>query len=258
MSSNYADIKRDFHYHFNSLLKGEKEMMKLFYEIFTIGTAYIVGGYFRDFLNKQESRDIDVIVDIDSSLLLDILKQTQCNYEINRHGGVKIKFQSLKLDIWSIQDNWAFRNELVKLNDEDKLNSIAKGCFYNYDSLVINLHDYSYILRYYNDFLATKKLDIFQSNSIYMNLNPTTEANILRAFFLKLKFNASFTFNAYYYLIKKVGTLGDSYNNDALKRLLDIKKQYPKYNDLTDKILIQFLEDLKYKDNPGDQLFLDI
>ncbi len=258
MARNDLDIKKGFYSHFNLLLRTEKDMMYFFYEIFIIGTAYVVGGYFRDFINKKKSRDIDVIVEIDSSKLIDLLKETNCIYELNKHGGIKIKFKSIKLDIWSIQDNWAFRNELVKLNDDDKLNSIAKGCFYNYDSLVINLHNFSYNTRYYNEFVSTNKLDIIQLNSIYKNLNPTTEANILRAFYIKLKHGSTFTINTYNYLLKKVGSLNDSYNCNPLDRLLEVKKLYPKYNVLTKEKLIHLLMDLKQKDNPNDQIILDI
>lgn len=258
MLENSIDIKKDFHNHFNSLLKREKSMMVLFYEIFVIGTAYIVGGYFRDYINDKPSRDIDVIVDIETNKLLEILNQINCVFEINRHGGVKIIFDSISLDVWSIENNWAFKNKLVKLNEDDKLNSIAKGCFYNYDSLVINLHNFSYNLRYYKDFASSKKLDILQSKSLYKNLNPTTEANILRAFFIKHKLGVTFTENTYYYLIRKIGSLDDSYNNNSISRLLEIKMQYPKYNELTDELLIQYINNLKTQDLPNNQLIIDI
>lgn len=254
------DIKTLFHIHFDLLMRSDKKIMHLFYEIFVYGSAYIVGGYFRDFLSNKKSRDIDVIVDIPQNLLLELINQSGNKYEVNRHGGIKISFESIHLDIWSIQDNWAFKHDLVKLNEEDKLNSIAKGCFYNYDSLVINLHNFSYNLRYYSEFRHSNQLDILQSRSSYKNLNPTIEANILRAFYIKFRFESKYTSNTYEYLISKVGYLNDKHESTISERLIEIRSKYPKYNVLTDEIIQQYLEDLKKKDNPnpGNQIRLDL
>ena len=257
MFNQNIDIKKDFHNHFISLLARESMIMSFFYEIFVYGTAYIVGGYFRDFINNKASRDVDVIVDIENSLLLEIIENSNLSYTINRHGGIKIKLKTLDLDIWCLENNWAFKNNLVKLNEEDKLNSIAKGCFYNYDSLVINLHNFSYNLRYYKDFIQTKKLNILQEKSIYKNLNPTTEANILRAFYLKKVYDISYTENTFYYLLNKIGYLEDKYSEGVYSRLAEIKLKYPKYNELSDELISNYIIELKTKDLPNNQLILD-
>ncbi len=254
------DIKTLFKLHFDYLIRSDKKIMYLFYEIFVYGSAYIVGGYFRDFLSNKISRDIDVIVDIPQNLLLELVNQSGNSFEVNRHGGIKISFEFIHLDIWSIQDNWAFKHDLVKLNEEDKLNSIAKGCFYNYDSLVINLHNFSYSLRYYNEFITTNQLDILQSRPSYKILNPTIEANILRAFYIKSRFGSTYTSNAYKYLFSKVGYLNDKHDEGVSQKLIEVRSKYPKYKILTDEIILNYLDDLKIKDNPnpGNQFRLDL
>lgn len=254
------DIKTLFHIHFDQLMRSDKRIMHLFYEIFVYGPAYIVGGYFRDFLFGKESRDVDVIVDIPQILLLELVHQSGNHFDVNRHGGIKIGFDSIYLDIWSIQDNWAFKNNLVKLNEEDKLNSIAKGCFYNYDALVINVLDFSYNLRYYNEFRSSNQLDILQTRSSYKNLNPTIEANILRAFYIKFRFGSTYTDNTYRYLFSKTGYLNDRHEKNIADRLIEIREKYSKYNVLTDEIILEYLQDLKEKDNPTteDQFRLDL
>ncbi len=255
MFEESIDIKKGFQSHFHNHMKNEN-MMPFFYEIFVYGTAYVVGGYFRDFINNKQSRDIDIIVDIKNDLLINIIKNNRFNFKINRHGGVKITHNNLEIDIWSIENNWAFKNDLVKFNEDYKLNSIAKGCFYNYDALVINLHKFSYNLRYFKDFLESKKLNILQERSVYKNLNPTTEANILRAFYLKDRFDISFTENTFQYLSNKIGFLEDKYE-DPLSRLLDVKSNYSKYNSLTiDKLKKQMLL-LKTNDLPNNQMIID-
>lgn len=251
-------IKKSFRVHFNHLIRSEKKLMNFFNEIFIIGSAYVVGGYFRDFLINKESRDIDVIADIPNKKLLEILGEDDYDFTLNRHGGIKINFELIDLDIWSIQDNWAFKKGLVKLNEEDKLSSIARGCFYNYDSLVINLHNFSYNLKFYKEFISNNTLDILQSRPIYKNQNPTTEANILRAFYIKKEFGTTFTENTYNYLVKKIGYLNDKYDSDAFNKLIEIKLKYPKYDNLDEETISLYLNDLKLKDHPSKQILIDI
>ena len=251
------DIKKSFQIKFRSLLDEEPILKEFLLNVFVYGTAYVVGGYFRDFLNNKESRDIDIIIDLDSVKLLDILSNMDCYYTINRHGGIKLKLQKIDVDLWSLEKNWAFKNKLVKLNENDKLNSIAKGCFFNYDSLVINLHNYTYNIRYYNDFLNARILDILQKSSCYKNLNPTVEANIIRAFYIKETFNINFSENITEYIVKKMESLSDKYK-DGLKRIISIKAMYPKYQELSNDFLIDdIIRTMEHKKNLSDNLFLD-
>lgn len=250
------NIKKSFELHFRRKMEDEK-IMPLFFEIFVLGTAYVVGGFFRDFLNGKNSRDIDIVVDITNSQLNDLVTKSNIDFSTNRQGGIKIRLKTLDLDIWSIENNWAFRNKLVKLNDDDKLHSIAKGCFYNFDALVINLHNYSYNLRYYKEFLKSQNLDILQLNSVYKNLNPSVEANILRAFYLRLKLNCSYTDNTAYYIKKKIGHIQDNYES-VVSRLNEVKMKYPKYNELSEEIIENFVNDIKIYKLKNNQHQLDI
>lgn len=251
------DIKKSFQIKFLSLLNEEPALKELLLSVFVYGTAYVVGGYFRDFLNNKESRDIDIIVDLDNVKLLDVISSIDSHYTINRHGGIKLQLKNMDVDLWSLEKNWAFKNKLVKLNEKDKLNSIAKGCFFNYDSLVINLHNYTYNIRYYNDFLDSKTLDILQKSSCYKNLNPTVEANIIRAFYIKENLDIKFSENLTDYIVKKVESLSDRYS-DGLNRIISIKAMYPKYQGFADDVLIDsIIHTMEYRKKISDNLFLD-
>lgn len=254
MKIEEQNIKKGFQVHFIQKME-EENMMSFFYEIFILGTAYVVGGFFRDFLSVKNSRDIDIIVDITNLQLVEIIEKSRLNYRINRQGGIKLKLQKIELDIWSIENNWAFRNNLVKLNEDDKLHSIAKGCFYNYDSLVINLHNFSYNLRYYKDYINSNELNILQVNSIYKNINPSVEANILRAFYIKNKFKSSFSDNTSYYLQKKLGNIQDTHNN-VLQRLIEVKQKYPKYNGLIPTKIEEYIIDIRTNFHINSQIQL--
>lgn len=230
--------------------------MDFFYELFLEGHAYVVGGYFRDFIFSQQSRDIDIITDIPNDLLKSIVVNSNVTYDINRHGGIKIKLNSIEIDIWAIENNWAFKNNLVKLNEDDKLNSIAKGCFYNFDAPVINLYTYDFNMRYFNDCIEKKELNILQEQSVYKNLNPSIEANILRAIHLGKKYNLDYSKNTIEYLIAKIGYIDDKFQK-PLDRLIEVKQQYPKYHHIKENDILNLLYKLREKQN-STQLKLDL
>lgn len=255
---DYNKIKRKFKLHFGLELNKNPQLKFLMYDIFVYGSAYIVGGYLRDFLNSEPSRDIDIIVDLNNDKLLEIIKSSHVEFSVNRHKGIKLHFAQIEVDMWSIENNWAFKNQLVKLNENDKLKSIAKGCFYNYDSLVINLHTLNMNIQYYNNFVLEKKLEILQKSPVYKNLNPTTEANILRAFHLKKLHQIEFSSNTKKYLIDKIGEISDKDIN-PISKLEITKLNYKKYDDsLNSKEIEENIKGL-YESNDFDgQVYLEL
>lgn len=234
-------------------LDQEPELYKLLLQVFVYGTAYIVGGFVRDALMDKENRDIDIIVEIDKSQLYEIIQESGCSYDINRHGGIKLHLSTLDADIWTLDSNWAFENGLVRLkeNKKKRLECIAKGCFYNYDSLVVNIHDKSFDIHNFRDFINNKELDILMSSSYYKNLNPTVEANVIRAFYIKYKYKVELSTQLKEYIFKKVLPLGSTLE-EAYSRILTVKAKYPKYDDYLDSELVRDLNSLlKEIENTG-------
>lgn len=256
MSEHNSFDKIKFENQFRNLLKTEKDFGQFILNAFVFGTAYVVGGYVRDFIVGKSSRDIDLIFDSHRDLE-ELLTTLSCQYSKNRHGGIKLYFQNITVDIWEIKNNWAFKNQLVYLNEKDILHSIAKGCFYNYDALVVNLHTFNYNIRYFNQFIKLKELDILQKNSQYKKLNPTIEANIIRALYIKKMYpTVKFTNNVESYLLMQLKRLsftsGDSIN--VIKTILKVKNSYFKYNKMLEADLVndirKFLNKAYIKDNP--------
>ncbi|MBN1988398.1 MAG: hypothetical protein JW783_03265 [Bacteroidales bacterium] len=255
---DYELIKRDFREIFFSILNRDISFKMFLYDIFVHGTAYVVGGFLRDVILKKESRDLDIIVDLKHDLLISVIESAGLLYDINRHGGVKINFKNVVVDLWSIENNWAFRNNLVKINEDKMLESIAKGCFYNYDSLVINLHTMNMNIRYFSNFCETNELDILQKQSSYKILNPTIEANILRAFFLRKFYDVRYTVNTKVYLLNKIAEFKDV-NSGPLEVLVTKKNQYPKYDEvLSVKDIKYYLLELINDNSIDRQFFLKI
>lgn len=239
--NQFVGIKANFSRRYQSLLEEHRPLKNFLLEVFFGGTAYVVGGFLRDTLLDKKSRDIDIIVESDHDKLISILKNSQLHFDVNRHNGIKIRLNDFNADIWSLQNNWAFKKNLVKLNESDKLNSIAKGCFYNYDSLVINLHNYNYNIRYFSEFCNNNSLDILQKTAAYKNLNPTPEANILRAIYIRQKYNIEYSGNTINYLEEAIRRLEYYYSN-PLERLIKVRNDYAKYCILSDDLLAQEVE----------------
>lgn len=245
MIDNVSEIKAYIKKKLSLILEREPDLKDILCQIFLSGSAYIVGGFLRDALNKKECRDIDIIVEVDKDKLQQIVSSSGCTYCINRHGGIKLNLVSLDVDIWSIDSNWAFEQNLVSLSDDKnrRLLCIAKGCFYNYDSLVMNLANYNFDFHYYKQFVDKQELDILMLSPKYKNLNPTTEANVIRAFFIKEKYGVELSKQLEEYLFKKISSLGSSLE-DSIHRLLEVKTKYPKYNKLSNSRLISDIENL--------------
>src|ERR1700749_412026 len=148
--TDYNIFKRDFHLKFTETLSENPKFRNFCYEVFTLGTAYIVGGYIRDISLNKPSRDLDLLIHLPHDKILKILQEVNIGYKINRLKGIKIFDEKIEVDLWSIEHNWAFENKVVERNDDNILESIANRCFYNYDSLVLNLHTNNLNVRHYN------------------------------------------------------------------------------------------------------------
>lgn len=237
-------IHEDLQTKLRGLLDEERSLRNILYQILAEGTAYMIGGYVRDVFEGVASRDLDIVVDINKERLREIVDSDSCIKQFNRFGGVKLKLSNLDVDVWSFDSNWAFKNKLVKLNENEKLNSLAKGCFYNYDALVVNVSKFTYNTKYYEAFIDERRLDILQKRSVYKNLNPTIEANILRAIFINKKYEIQFTSHLKEYLYQKMLSLNDIYG-DAVSRLLFVRETYPKYTSVSKEDIVSAYEKLK-------------
>lgn len=219
---------------FHELLEEETSLQNVINDLLDEGAAYIIGGFVRDTLNGKECRDVDIVADIPQEKLLNILNDNRCVFDVNRFGGMKLFFNHTEVDLWNINDNWAFRTKLVKLNENDKLDSLAKGCFYNYDALVLYIPQFHYNIRYYCNFLETGVLHTMQKQSIYKSRNPMAEANLIRAIYIKKNHQCAYSDELCDYFLKLLFELKLEYG-DVVKRLMMVKETYSKYNSITEK-----------------------
>lgn len=189
--------------------------------------AYLIGGYFRDGLYGKEGRDIDIIFSCSTDELKDAIESNYLLYSQNHFKGFKLLLEK-DIDIWSIDNNWAFRTGLVT-RKKNTLKSLALGCFYNYDALVLNLRTGEYNIDFFDQFRSTKVLDIVVQKSKYIVDNPSFYANFVRAFYIKEKTECSFSARLQEYLhyiaSDKIGYMPE----DVLKLLMKMR-EYKKYD----------------------------
>jgi len=164
-----------------------KEIEDLFDALSKIGDIIIVGGALRDFALDDAPRDIDIIIDSDSPEdFNDALKEFDC-YR-NRFGGYKLIISSIEFDIWSINDNWAFKEGI----HNSKFSNISKGTFYNFDAIALNLTTLQLDADIFIQTLNNKMLDITLEED-FIPLNPTPEVNIVRAFNIREEWGLNFS-----------------------------------------------------------------
>lgn len=228
------DFKNQASIKIREILALNPEFQHFVWELLVYGKIYIVGGFLRDIINQRASRDIDMIIDLPHNTIEDLLKKSILSYKFNRLNGVKIKLNDFEVDLWSIENNWAFKNDLVKKNEDYILSGIANGCFYNFDSIVFNINSKEFNASNYNNCAKSNTLDIIQKNVFYKKKNPTIEANILRAFYLQKEFGLNFSENCHAYLFSMLKFLKDQYGN-VVDRLEVYKLNYKKYENYYSK-----------------------
>lgn len=147
----------------------------------------MIGGAIRDFaLHKQEPKDLDLIIDCSPNSLSDLMNEYY--YQKNRFDGYKLEINNIKIDIWNMSNHWAFKENLYECSFEN----IAKGAFFNFDAVTINLKDFELDADTFIESYENKILDL-NLNEQNANLNPTPEKNIKRAYKLKEMMNFKLT-----------------------------------------------------------------
>ena len=161
-------FKKKFANQFRKVVKENPEFEKWLFNLLIYDTAYVIGGFVRDLINDKTSRDLDMMVSLSHNKLEELLKESKLDYTINRMLGVKIKLNNFEIDLWSIDNNWAFRDDVVKRNEDYLLDNISDGCFFNYDGLVVNIHTTNFRCNHYNDFVKNQRLDITSDALIFL------------------------------------------------------------------------------------------
>jgi hypothetical protein len=168
------------------LKQNNPAVSRLLHTLNDYGELILVGGAVRDFAYQKSPRDLDIII---NSTISNFDKAFEnYSYQKNRFGGYKVFLNDIELDVWSIQNNWAFRERILKPH----VDNIPKGTFYNFDAISINLNTAEVYADNFIESIIDNRLDITLEDD-YISLNPTPEVNIMRALVIKKYWGLSFS-----------------------------------------------------------------
>ncbi|MBN8586527.1 MAG: hypothetical protein J0M37_15665 [Ignavibacteria bacterium] len=172
-----------------NLLKIKNPSLDKFLKLLPTDTdIYIIGGFLRSINDsKYKPKDIDLIIDLNSKTLSKYIDSAFKVYEKNRMNGFKVKLSNITLDVWSLENNYAYKYSFTvyKRNPE----CISMSTFYNYDSISLKLNNKELFSKYYEDCIKRNTLDIVSRNRDYYFNNPKKEFLLLRAIYLRKKYN---------------------------------------------------------------------
>lgn len=161
-------------------------------ELMSEANVYLFGGAVRDYLsgNIDNARDLDFVVESKkNNSYIDISKYIykEIKYTKNRFGGYKITFNNhLTIDIWDIQDTWAFKTNKFIASPTNLLKTV----YLNIDSLVYCMNTDQYIDNCNKKYFMIMEKGIID---IVFEENPQIELNLLRALVLRNKYNMKFS-----------------------------------------------------------------
>jgi hypothetical protein len=202
-----------------------------------IRRVYLLGGAIRSVHHNEQIRDVDILLDRPISHEKKFMQYLPYKIQRNRLGGFKCKFTKVQVDLWTIESNWAYKLRLIK-RGSISAKEIAKGSFYNFDSLVYALNDKYLECTYYNKCVRSMLLDIVKHSTRYIATNPIRAGNILRAIYLRRKYKLKFSYFLEKYIQDQLNyiRLADKNVGDFFVRVLNT---YPKYRDCLNNIVVR-------------------
>lgn len=196
------------------------------------GDLYLIGGVLREYKDYgkiKKLRDIDIVIDIKSmDSWNNILKKY--NPGRNKFDGYKIECSNLIVDIWSISECWAYRENIIKCDPAKYVENLPQTVFLNMDSIVYDMRNDRWFDKIYR---AAKDRGILD---VVLEDNPHLELNILRAIILKERYHMVFS--------EKLISIIKRYNTAELcKKLLVIQEKRYKESIVSAEVINNILEE---------------
>lgn len=158
-------------------------------KLYNIGELYLIGGVLREFL---ETGDIKIVRDIDlviSTKEVDQFHKICMKYHTkkNSFGGYKINCDGITIDVWNIENTWAYKKNIIKCSEEDYLKKLPYTVFYNLDSLIYNVKNDIWYDDLYKEAKESNVLDIV------LEENSQIDLNILRGMIFQNRYHMKYS-----------------------------------------------------------------
>lgn len=142
-------------------------VMNFIEEVGKLTKVFIFSGVIRNFfLGEKNNRDIDIILgnQVDfQSLLMDV------DIKENSFGGFKILHKNTTIDLWYLENTWAFKNDHMAVFDFALETKVPGTAFFNFSSIIYSVDDQMF---YYTEnfltFLKDQQIDyVYEKNPNY-------------------------------------------------------------------------------------------
>jgi len=158
--------------------------------------SYIFGGLLRDLAYygaySAFPRDLDIVVNDESiDAIADAFGKSE--EDRNRFGGLALDFDGWKVDIWALEETWAFKQQPSFFKGAKAIEALPKTTFLNVEAIAVELNPSPGQARkiYEHNFF-----DALQQQTLDINfeLNPYPDFCLLRTFLtaFELRFALSF------------------------------------------------------------------
>lgn len=198
------------------------EILDFLKELSKISEVLIFSGIIRNFFINTygPARDLDLVVDGNKNsvgIFLDKFLSVR-----NSFGGYKITVGSVKVDIWHIEDTWAYSNSKVDFELFQDYN-LPNTAFFNFSSVVFDFNNSEFIpSTSFNHFLDTKELDMVLED------NPMPQLCIVNTIYYMTKFNLNVSFKLKNYCLQYFDKFSEEdFNEVQVKHFNEVKYDYP-------------------------------
>lgn len=157
---------------------------ELFEGLKHLGNIYLIGGVLREYKDNDSIgalRDVDMITDIPEQEYEQFMSSYQP--EVNAFGGYKLLCAGLIVDIWRLEQTWAYAERKVVCNDNECVVNLPQTVFLNMDAIVYDLKNDVWYDEVYRDAVDKGVL------GVVLKENPQLGLNIVRSLVIRRKYN---------------------------------------------------------------------
>lgn len=157
---------------------------ELFEGLKSLGNIYLIGGVLREYKDNNGIdflRDVDMVADIPEPEYEEFLGAYKP--EVNAFGGYKICCLDLVVDIWRLEQTWAYAKRKIICADNDYVINLPRTVFLNMDAIVYDLKNDVWYDKVYYDALNKGILDVVLKD------NPQIGLNIVRSLVIRKRYN---------------------------------------------------------------------
>ena len=170
-------------------LKNHPPALELFYILEKAGDVYLIGGVLREYKDNNailNLRDVDIIIDVQN---IEYWEKILSEFEVrkNRFGGYKLCCSGLIVDIWPLDETWAYKKQIVKCSPAEYVESLIYTVFLNIDAIVYDMKRDIWYDGGYKEAMRTRVLDVV------LECNPEIHLNIVRAMVLKERYKMTYS-----------------------------------------------------------------